>query len=125
VFERAFKKYSRNLTILERVAQLYLERGKVAEVLAAADRMIRLDPKLSTGYILRAMANTRLGNTTAALDDLQQVVFSDPKNIVAHNELGRLYLRLGDRVRARREFEQVLILNPNDEFAKQMLSRIK
>lgn len=123
VFERAVKKYGDNPIILERVGRLYLEQGKIEKALAVAQKIIRIDPNLSSGYILRAEAYLKKGETEQAFSDFQQVILNHPKNIPAYIGLGKVYLLRGDREKARKEFEQVLILDANNAYAKKMLGR--
>jgi tetratricopeptide (TPR) repeat protein len=125
VFEGARIKYADNLVILERVARLYIERGKLDEALAVCQDMLDLNPKANNAYILRAEIYMKRGALDKAFSDLQQVILSDPKNVTVHNGLGRVYLLRGDRQRAAKEFEQALILDPNNAYAKKMLRNLK
>lgn len=125
VFEDARKKYSTNLIILERVGRLYLSRGKVKEAMEVAEDMIGIDEKSSSGYLLRAEVNMRKGRPDKAFSDLQQILISDPKNVIARNGLGRIYYLKGDYKKAKREFEQAVMLAPNNEYAKSMLKKLK
>ena len=125
VFEVARAKYADNLVILERVARLYIERGRLSEALGVCEDMLDLNPKANNAYILRAEVYIKQGKLDKAFSDLQQVILADPKNVIAHNGLGKVYLLRGDRQRAAKEFEQVLILDPNNAYAKQMLGKLR
>lgn len=125
VFEEARRKYSTNLIILERVGRLYLSHGKVKESMGVAEDMIDIDPKSSPGYLLRAEINMKRGLNSKAFSDLQQVLIADPKNVMARNGLGRIYYLKGDHAKAKREFEQALMLLPNNPYAKEMLKKLR
>jgi tetratricopeptide (TPR) repeat protein len=90
VLERALKKYPENFVIMERVAKLYFEKGKIEETLKISEKMIKINPKSPSGYVLRAKISAKRGDVRLAFSDLQQAILNDPKNIDAHNELGRI-----------------------------------
>ena len=49
---------------------------------------------------------------------------NDPGNIRAHSALGKYYLVKGDRQKAKEEYQQVLILDPQNQLAKEMLGKL-
>jgi tetratricopeptide (TPR) repeat protein/O-antigen ligase len=90
VFEEALKRYGTNAVVLDRVARLYLERGQTEAALKLADRMIKLEPKATAGYLLRAEIYLKLGQPDKAKSDLQDVIMIDPLNQPAQELSKRL-----------------------------------
>ncbi|MBI5400427.1 tetratricopeptide repeat protein [Candidatus Saganbacteria bacterium] len=124
-FESALQRYSDNLVLLEQVARRYIIMGRAVEAQTIANRMVALDPKVGSGYLVRGIALKSLGSADLALGDFQQAIMIDPKNIAAHIELGQLYLAHGEPARAREELEQALSLDPNNAAARRILTRLR
>ena len=57
------------------------------------------------------------GKTEVALDELRQVIATDPNLPDAYNLRGLIYMRLGDNRQAEESFRRVLALNPRDSDA--------
>ncbi len=55
-----------------------------------------------------------VGNYEGAIEDLNQVIESDPKNALAYNRRGDAYYRLGDYEQAQADSSQAISLNPQD-----------
>ena len=76
--------------------------------IAILDRVIAASPKLAVPYINRAIAHGKLGNHTAAEEDLKRALEIEPGNPVANNEFGLLYRRTGRFAEARKLYEGLL-----------------
>lgn len=90
VFEQVLARYGTNPVVLDRVAKLYLERGQTPAALKLADKMIRLEPKSTAGYLLRAEIYLKLNQSDKAKSDLQDVLMLDPLNQAAQALTKRL-----------------------------------
>jgi TolB-like protein/Tfp pilus assembly protein PilF len=67
---------------------------------AAADRALRLDPRLADALAARAMVDWRRGNLIAAREGLERALGLNPSHSAAHSALGSLYIDLGYEDRA-------------------------
>jgi tetratricopeptide (TPR) repeat protein len=79
-----------------------------------------MEPKLKRGWGL-----IESGALDEAFQLFQELMLSDPRNPSVHDGLGAIYLRRGERVRAKEEFEQALSLNPGDGYAQRALQWLK
>ncbi|GDX56319.1 type IV pilus biogenesis/stability protein PilW [Comamonadaceae bacterium] len=69
-----------------------------------------------------ALAYFEQGQTTVALDELNQALQADPVYAPAHNLRGLIYLRLKDFSVADESFRKALVLNPRDANVKHNLA---
>src|SRR6478735_3533505 len=76
-----------------------------------AHRRARIRMELATGYFEQ-------GKTNVALDELKQVVASDPTYSDAYNLRGLIYMRLNDFGQAEESFRRAVALNPRDSNAQ-------
>jgi len=72
-----------------------------------ARRRARIRMELAVGYFEQ-------GQTTVALDELKQVIASDPTFPDAYNLRGLIYMRLNDMGQAEDSFRRAVALNPRD-----------
>jgi type IV pilus assembly protein PilF len=72
-----------------------------------ARRRARIRMELAVGYFEQ-------GQTTVALDELKQVIASDPTFPDAYNLRGLIYMRLNDMGQAEDSFRRAVTLNPRD-----------
>ena len=79
-----------------------------------------MEPKLKRGWGL-----IESGNLDEAFGLFQELMLTDPRNPSVHDGLGAIYLKRGERVRAKEEFEQALSLNPGDGYAQRALQWLK
>jgi type IV pilus assembly protein PilF len=83
-----------------------------AEIVTPSDepenrKRARIRLELATGYYQE-------GKTDIALDELKQVIATDPTFGEAYNLLGLVYMRLGDNRQAEDGFRKALAINPRD-----------
>jgi type IV pilus assembly protein PilF len=76
-----------------------------------AHRRARIRMELATGYFEQ-------GKTNVALDELKQVIASDPSYSDAYNLRGLIYMRLNDFGQAEESFRRAVALNPRDSNAQ-------
>jgi len=90
------------------------KRLREADVLLA--EALDLDPRLTSGLLLRAKIAQSRNEIELALDDLYQVLDIDPDHLDARLQVARLHMRQGDTRLAAAEL-RALIENPNLEAA--------
>ncbi len=64
-------------------------------------------------------------NVDGGIEMMKLAVEFEPKSAMGHVQLGRLYMAKRDKAAAIASIEQALALEPDNEFAKQMLERAK
>src|SRR5215213_9068977 len=72
-----------------------------------ARKRARIRMELAVGYFEQ-------GQTNVALDELKQVIASDPNFPDAYNLRGLIYMRLNDMRQAEDSFRRAVALNPGD-----------
>jgi type IV pilus assembly protein PilF len=76
-----------------------------------ARKRARIRMELAVGYFEQ-------GQTTVALDELKQVIATDPNFPDAYNLRGLIYMRLNDMRQAEESFRRAVSLNPKDSNAQ-------
>lgn len=71
-----------------------------------------------TKDLVQAIKMYQAGNYTGALLLLQNVKANDPGNALAHYYLAICYVQTGNKDKALAEYNQVIVLSPNSELAK-------
>jgi tetratricopeptide (TPR) repeat protein len=102
----------------------YIKMGKIAQARNVAERIAAEQPQ--NGAILEALGFTDIarGQYTEAVRDYQRAVEARPNSHVAHFNLAKLYLKLGDRERAAVEAAVAVNLYPADDY-KALLEQIR
>ena len=100
----------------ERIAWGYINMGRIHEAQALAERIARKQP--DNGAILEALGYTEAVQKqyTEAAQVLQRAVELRPRSHVAHFNLARVYLLLGDRQRAQVEATTAQELHPSPDY---------
>ena len=100
----------------ERIAWGYINMGRIHEAQALAERIARKQPE--NGAILEALGYTEAVQKqyTEAAQVLQRAVELRPRSHVAHFNLARVYLLLGDRQRAQVEATTAQELHPSPDY---------
>ncbi|OWU83410.1 hypothetical protein ATO6_18325 [Oceanicola sp. 22II-s10i] len=92
-----------------RLAESRLAQGAFAEALAAAERILAIDPENPTGRMAMAVANFRLGATDEGLDQLRAVVSDWPDFPVARMNLAIMLANTGALVEALEQARHVTV----------------
>jgi len=100
----------------DRIAWGYINMGRMAEARAVAERAAREQP--DNAALFEALAFTAIARQQyeTAAQALQRAIELRPRSHVAHYNLARVYLRLGDRERAAREAGIAASLDPAPEY---------
>lgn len=95
----------------KRTAEAYIAQGKGDDALKLLEAVIKQDPKDSDAIAMRASLLLRGGKPEqiqSAVNDLQGVVRSSPRNFVARYDLGRALAAKGEVEQARVAFEDAI-----------------
>lgn len=104
---RAPAVYSSNL------AEMYRQKGMLAEGQEAAQRAVALDPSLVPGWSNLGILLQEAGKLEQSLACLERVVTLTPDAPEAHNNLANTYRRLDRLGQAEQHYRQALALNPH------------
>jgi tetratricopeptide (TPR) repeat protein len=102
----------------------YIKMGKITEARTIAERIATEQPQ--NGAILEALGFTDIarGQYSDAVLAYQRAIEARPNSHVAHYNLAKLYLKLGDRERAAAEATIAVNLYPADDY-KALLEQIR
>jgi tetratricopeptide (TPR) repeat protein len=100
----------------DRIAWGYINMGKVTEAQAIAERVSKEQP--NNAPIFEALGYTAVARQQydAAAQALQHAIELRPGSHIAHYNLARVYLALGDRKRAEEEAGTAVKLNPSPDY---------
>jgi tetratricopeptide (TPR) repeat protein len=100
----------------DRIAWGYINMGKIPEAQAVAERVSREQP--NNAPIFEALGYTAVARQhyDDAAQALQHAIELRPKSHLAHYNLARVYLALGDRTRAAEEAGIAVSLNPAPDY---------
>jgi hypothetical protein len=100
----------------DRIAWGYINMGKIPEAQAVAERVAKEQP--DNAPIFEALGYTAVAGQRYddAAQALQHAIELRPRSHVAHYNLARVYLALGDRKRAAEEAGIAVNLNPSPEY---------
>lgn len=105
-------------------AKRLLHSGKYSQALPHYDEAIRKDPT-NLSYFKRATVYLALNRPRSALDDLNKALEMDRDFTPALNQRANLHIKLGNLDEAHIDYENLLRVEPNDNEAIQMYSRIE
>lgn len=103
---RAPAAYSSNL------AEMYRQKGLLAEAEDAARRAVAMDPALVSGWNNLGIVLQEAGKFAESLDCLERVILLQPDGAQAHNNLANTLRRLERLERAESHYRQALELDP-------------
>lgn len=93
-------------------AEAYAAAANYWEAIDDLNRAIELDRNRAEAYAFRAAAYRLVNAVDLALEDANRAVTLDPRLPEAWLERGILHLQRGDAAAARRDFREVLLLEP-------------
>ena len=118
-FEEAGK-YPRAIETFEKALALMADRERVPSLITVEAIRIELS-ETQNNY---AIILTRNKNYTAAREQLEMALENNPQNAAAHNSLGNVFVRLGDKASAKLSYEAALMIDPRMEMALKNLAII-
>ena len=127
--EEAFKKVIQispnHLEARLRLAGIYVETNRLTEGIDALQEIVKLgkgspQEQRASGILERLKATRDESMDEAqriqrAQERYQQIIASEPDNLEAHFNLGRIYYQQGKRQEARLEMEEVVRINPDNK----------
>jgi len=111
-YEKALEQFNALIKNEPPVADYFAYRGTVLlnlkrkkDALKDFDRAVELDAQYSYRYACRAFAKDALGDVEGAIADYRKAIELDPDDAIAHNNLGLLEEKAGNKNNAKRHFE--------------------
>lgn len=100
-----------------------VKAGKGEEALALYRDALKKKPEPAL-YRALFSAMGKLGRFREALEQMTEALGRFPKDTSLLNIAGQLHLRLGERDQARKRWQEVLALDPKNDFASKALARL-
>jgi len=125
VFDKVLEQNPGNAVVLLMIADLYMDMGRIEKAKSYYERILEADGSDVRGLTGMGMVYIRTGRQDKAYETFQLAMLSDPAYVPLHVGLGLYYLNKGDSKGARSEFEQVLSLDGSNNFATEMLKKIR
>ena len=91
----------------------FMYRGILHSALGNFGFIIQLAPDFAEGWHKRATVHYRMGNLTAAIEDLRRTITLEPRHFGAFAGLGLIFLKLGQERPALMALEKALEINPH------------
>jgi tetratricopeptide (TPR) repeat protein len=111
--ENALSDYNRALEINPNHANILSDRGVLhfkmknnTLALKDFDSTVLLEPTNPYRYSSRAFIKSSMDELQGAIDDYEMAINLDPEDLVAHNNLGLVYEKLGYNKKAKKSFEK-------------------
>jgi chemotaxis protein methyltransferase CheR len=102
-------------------AVLLTHSGQLAAAEAACERLFKIDELNAGAHYVLALCREGAGDVTGAIYHDQVAVYLDPGFAMPHVHLGVLGHRTDERVNARREFEQAVLLLQREDPSRILL----
>ncbi len=112
-----------NLMAYSLLANVYTRQKKFAEAEAALRKVTQINQRAPGPYVGLANLYLMRGDTTGAIDVLQQGLGASPGDpLLLSNALAETYQRAGDKEKAIAEYEKILKKNPRADVAANNLA---
>jgi tetratricopeptide (TPR) repeat protein len=106
-------------------ALIAADEGDLDRAIEIVEGLLAEDPMLADAHFVRGLVELGAGDAEAATVSLRRSLYLDPSFGLAAFELGRAHDAGGDRVAARRAYEQALrSLDPEDERHRAILDQV-
>ncbi len=125
VFEKVLELSPSDSSLLVLMGDCYQEIGLNDKAMEKYDQALSADPGNVKAVVGKGMIAVNLNKLEEAKQIFDDAVMKDPENPQLHDGLGLYYMKTNDRQKAKDEFTLALKLAPTDEFAKNMLGRVK
>jgi tetratricopeptide (TPR) repeat protein len=123
LFQRALELYPGYTDAYVSLGSAYAREGRVEEAMGAYEEAIRQDPGNPIAHYNLGTMHGNEGSLDVAIEHLSIALKHDPDYAKAHFNIGIHYARKGLREAARREFQEVLRITPEDTDARAMLEK--
>ncbi len=121
IYQALCKQAPRHQDFLERLAYFQVLAGRPKDALNTLDQIEKI-----TG-ITEAIADKKhliylgLGDVKKAVSELQRLVNAYPNRVTYRHRIAQIYESVGDKAAARKVYEEILRIAPDDETAKMAL----
>jgi Tfp pilus assembly protein PilF len=88
------------------------KQGKIRESTRLLDEILEASPAYVPALTMRGMLHIQSQQHPAAAGKFEQVLKIEPKNHMAHENLARALMHMGQHERAREHFENAIKINP-------------
>ncbi len=102
-----------------------INRGRLAEAVERADRLIARAPEFAEAYNQRAIAHFFQGRLAESVADCRDVLARNPYHFGALSGMGQGLLRLGRRDEAVAAFRKALDLQPDKEGLRDLIAELE
>lgn len=113
-YRRAVRYGRQDPAVLLRAVNFFFAGGHLEDAVAAARRLLVLQPSDTLTREKLALALSSLGRDDEALAELETVVADNPASLLAYRAHGEILLRRGDPDGALDKFEKALLLHDED-----------
>jgi protein O-mannosyl-transferase len=116
--KRASDRYPAHPEILVAIGSSYFSLRKYRDSIPYLQRVVQLSPNSSVKvWGMLAKSHEELGEHQVSIQTYEQALNRYPQSVEVHYNLGVLYHRIGERVRAIRHLERALTLAPDGPLA--------
>jgi len=115
---------SADLSIYYALSSSLIRQRKIESADRVIEQIRTIAGDVPQVHLLLAEKHDANSETSSALAELSAVASSNSNALQVHHNAGLLYLKLGKREAAVKEFERELVLNPHDSQAKYLLGDI-
>ncbi|MBF0565521.1 MAG: hypothetical protein HQK89_09785 [Nitrospirae bacterium] len=120
--ERVFKDSDLNLYIP--LAEEYKKIDMVDEAVKVLKFCLKKHPTYMSARVALGKIYMERGYLVNAIEEFESVALAIPDNLLAHKKLSGLYLILGDTHNALKSLEHILVLNPRDKEARELIEEL-
>lgn len=103
------------------LANTYRELGDLEKALENYQKALQFNPNLWQSYQNIGALYFEQKKFDLALKNMQKAVQISPRDLSLHYAIGVVYLKMGEKDKAREIFNQLLIIDPNNQILKQAL----
>lgn len=114
-----------NSIFFARLADSYMQTGRLDEAIELCERGVRIHPNYVTGHYILGKCFVRKKLFDQAEKELKRVLSKDPKYISAHREYGELMAQIGWNSNCEMTFNEILQIDPLNDKAQQRLIELK
>ncbi len=121
VYQALCKQAPQNTEFLDRLAYLQVLAGQPKDALKTLDQLEKITGITEATADKKHLIYLGMGDVKKAVGELQRLVNAYPTRVVYRHRIAQLYESVGDKAAARKVYEDILRIAPDDEKAKMAL----